>query len=79
MTTIKTPKLLKIINTGVTNLLEPKLKITKNNSIKTCNKNAKNIHVSLRLEFFDLIGEIVKSRFPCVNTKIIHLKSAEAF
>ena len=28
-------------------------------------KYAKNIHVSLRLEFFDLIGEIVKSRFPC--------------
>ena len=42
-------------------------------------KYAKNIHVSLRLEFFDLIGEIVKSRFPCVNTKIIHLKSAEVF
>ena len=57
---IKTPKLHKNSNKGVTNLRERKLKNNKINTPQKQNwKHAKSVHVSSpksRLEFFDVIG-----------------------
>ena len=57
---LKTPKLLKILNKGVTNLRERKLKnmqLTK--ILRKQIKSMRDVHVSLpmlRLGFFDVIG-----------------------
>ena len=63
---LKTPKLLKILNKGVTNLRERKLKNMQLTKIprKQIKIMRENDHVSLpmlRLGFFDVIGEIKRA------------------
>ena len=63
---IKTPKLLKILNKGVTNLRERKLKNMQLTKIprKQIKSMRENVHVSLpmlSLGFFDVIGEIKRA------------------
>ena len=63
---IKTPKLLKILNKGVTNLRERKLKNMQLTKIprKQIKSMREDVHVSLpmlRLGFFDVIGEIKRA------------------
>ena len=62
---LKTPKLLKILNKGVTNLRERKLKNMQLTKIPRKQiKSMRDVHVSLpmlSLGFFDVIGEIKRA------------------
>ena len=63
---LKTPKLLKILNKGVTNLRERKLKNMQLTKIprKQIKSMREDVHVSLpmlSLGFFDVIGEIKRA------------------
>ena len=65
MAEIKTPKLLKILNKGGTNLRERKLKNMQPTKIRRKQiKSMRDVHVSLpmlRLWLFDVIGEIKRA------------------